>query len=528
MARYFVRLKLRLIRNGLRLGSAQVVGLVLSLCVALPLAGLGFTLLAVVPRAEPDARLPVAVLSFTAVFVGWLLAPLLAFGTDDTLDPARLALLPLTRRQLMTGLLAASTIGVVPLAILVALSGAVVGFSPPGPGAVVVVAAVVVELLLCVTASRALVTSLSGFLRSRRARDISVVVSVTLVLVFNLAVQVSGRVLGAADRAAVDQLAKVLGWLPPGLVARAAVDAGDGHLLTALGELGLGAAAVVVLLMVWAAALDRLSTTAESATTTTRAPGLFSGILRFLPRTRSGAVAAKDLRYAWRDPRRRAGLISVAPVAFLPLASILFSDGGAGPVLVLAALTSAGLVVIQSLNHLGMDGPPYWVNVAAGEDLRADLGGKTLATVLLGTPLCTGVALMIAALTGGWAYVPLVVVLAVGLLLLGTGVSNVVSVLAPQPVPEGTNPWASGNTGQGCATGLITLLGMGVMAVLCVPVVIAVVGALAVWRPGLVAVSLVTVAYGYVLWRAGLAMAARRAEGRLPELLEAISPKRAG
>lgn len=528
MARHFARLKLRLIRNGLRIGSAQVVGLVLSICVALPLAGLGFALLAVLPRAEPDARLPVAVLSFTAVFLGWLLAPLLAFGTDDTLDPARLALLPLTRRQLMTGLLVASTIGVVPLAILVALSGAVVGFSPLGPGAVVVVAAVVVELLLCVTASRALVTSLSGFLRSRRARDISIVVSVTLTLVFNVALQVGSRVLGTADRRVVDQVSEVLGWLPPGLVARAAVDAGDGYLLGAVGELALGAAVVVVLLVAWAAALERLSTTAESATNTTRAPGLFSGVFRFLPRTRSGAVAAKDLRYAWRDPRRRAGLISIAPIAFLPLASILFSGEGAGPLLVLAALTSAGLVVIQSLNHLGMDGPPYWVNVAAGDDLRADLGGKTLATVLLGTLLSTGVALVLAAITGGWAYVPLVVILAVGLLLVGTGVGNVVSVLAPQPVPEGTNPWASGNTGQGCSTGLITLLGMGVMAVLCVPVIIAAVAALVVWPPGLVAVGLAAVVYGYVLWRVSLAMAARRAEGRLPELLDAISPKRAG
>ncbi len=528
MARHFARLKLRLVRNGLRIGSAQVVGLVLSICLALPLAGLGFLLLAALPRAEPDSGLPVAVLSFTAVFLGWLLAPLLAFGTDDTLDPARLALLPLTRRQLMTGLLVASLIGVVPIATLVALSGAVVGFSPLGPGAVVVVAAVAVELLLCVTASRALVTSLAGFLRSRRARDISVVVSVMLILVFNLALQVGGRVLGAADRALVDQLTDVLGWLPPGLVARAAVDAGDGRLLIAVGELILGAAVLVVLLVAWSAALSRLSTTTESATTTTRSPGLFSGLFRFLPRTRAGAVAAKDLRYAWRDPRRRAGLISVAPIAFFPLAGVLFSGESAGPLLVLAALTSAGLLGIQAVNHLGMDGPPYWVNVAAGDDLRADLGGKSLATMLLGTLLTTIVALVLAAVTGGWAYVPLVVILSVGLLLVATGIGNVVSVIAPQPVPEGTNPWASGNTGQGCATGLITLLGMALIAVLCLPVIAALVAALVLWRPGVAAVALFAVTYGYLVWRVTLTLAARRAAGRLPELLDAISPKRAG
>jgi len=37
--------------------------------------------------------------------LGWALLPLLAFGTDETLDPARLQLLPLAKRPLMTGLL---------------------------------------------------------------------------------------------------------------------------------------------------------------------------------------------------------------------------------------------------------------------------------------------------------------------------------------------------------------------------------------------------------------------------------------
>ncbi len=528
MARHFARLKLRLIRNGLRIGSAQIVALVLTICVAVPVAGIGFFLLAIVPRAEPDSRLPIAVMSFTAVFFGWLLAPLLVFGTDETLDPARLELLPLSRRQLMTGLLVSSTIGVTPLATLVALSGAVVGFATLGPGAVLVAAAVVVELLLCVSASRALITALARVLRSRRARDISVVVSVTLAVAFNAILQVGGRVLGNADRRVVDQVTDVLGWFPPGLVARSVVHAGDGDLLTATAELALGAGVVVVLLVVWARALDRMSTTAESTTTTTRAAGLYSGLLRFLPRTRSGVVAAKDLRYAWRDPRRRASLISIAPLACLPLASILFSPDETGTGVVFAALGAGGLFGIQSLNHLGMDGPPYWANVAAVGDIRADLTGKTIATVALGTLLSTIVAFVLAAFTGGWVYVPLVVILAVGLLLVETAVGNLTSVMAPQPVPEGSNPWGGGNAGQGCTASLITLAGMAVMVLVCVPVIVAMVVTLLVWRPGLVVVSVLTLVYGYVLWRASLGMAARRVDWRLPELLDAISPKRAG
>ncbi len=528
MARHFARLKLRLIRNGLRTGSARVVALILSICVAVPVAGIGFLLLAAVPRAEPGARLPVAVLSFTAVFFAWLLAPLLAFGTDETLDPARLELLPISRRHLMTGLLVASIIGVTPLATLVALSGAVVGFATLGPGAVLVAAAVIVEVLLCVSASRALITALSRMLRSRRARDISVVVSVSLAVVFNVGIQVGGRLLDSADRRMVDQASEVLGWLPPGLVGRSVVHAGTGDLITATVELALGAGVVAVLLVAWSRALDRMSTTAESTTTTTRAAGLYSGLLRVLPRTRSGVVAAKDLRYAWREPRRRAALVSMAPLACLPLAGVLFSSEEAVPAVVFTAVSTGGLFGLQSLNHLGMDGPPYWTNVAAGGDLRADLAGKTISTVTLGTLLSVIAAVALAAFAGGWGYMPLVAILAVALLLVETAVGNLMSVTAPQPVPEGSNPWGGGNTGQGCTTSLISLAAMGAMALLCVPVVVAVLVALMLWRPGLVAVSLLAVVYGYLLWRASLAMAARRAEERLPELLDAISPKRAG
>ena len=109
MAGHLVGLKLALLRNGLtRTGWQGWAGLVLGVVVGLPLAAGGFLLLAVAPRAAPEVGPALVQVAFLALFVGWLVFPLLTFAAESTLDPARLVLLPLAPRQLAVGLLAAS------------------------------------------------------------------------------------------------------------------------------------------------------------------------------------------------------------------------------------------------------------------------------------------------------------------------------------------------------------------------------------------------------------------------------------
>ena len=76
---------------------------------------------------EPPVR-PVMAAAFGGgvLVLGWLLLPLVFFGVDETLDPARFALLPLPRRTLVTGLFAAALISVPVFAVLVAVAGLVV------------------------------------------------------------------------------------------------------------------------------------------------------------------------------------------------------------------------------------------------------------------------------------------------------------------------------------------------------------------------------------------------------------------
>jgi hypothetical protein len=206
----------------------------------------------------------------------------------------------------------------------------------------------------------------------------------------------------------------------------------------------------------------------------------------------------------------------------------LFAKGGIPrPPAVLIGLSIPFFMgTFSGLNQFGVDGAAYWTNVAAGNDPRADLLGKNLAAVVVTTPALVIVTLALAALTGGWAYVPLTVVLGLSVLAVGLGVGNVVSVVAPLPLTESTtNVWGQ-QSGQGCATGAIHGLALLVDMVLLVPVALGV-AVCYLWPPALVAVGPLALVYGILLWNIGLRRAVRRVWWRLPELLDALSVKQA-
>src|SRR2546430_17468214 len=74
---------------------------------------MGFALFLLSGAVGPaDGGLVMAALTGTALVLGWLFLPLLFFGVDETLDPARFALLPLPRRTLAVGMLAAACVGI--------------------------------------------------------------------------------------------------------------------------------------------------------------------------------------------------------------------------------------------------------------------------------------------------------------------------------------------------------------------------------------------------------------------------------
>jgi ABC-2 type transport system permease protein len=248
--------------------------------------------------------------------------------------------------------------------------------------------------------------------------------------------------------------------------------------------------------------------------------GLFPRWLRWLPANRMGAVAAKELRLQWREPRRRAQLISAGFFALLPLFS-LRASGGLGHASVLIAAFPAMIFGIAALNQYAFDGPRFWMHLAAGDDARADLLGKNIETALVSMPIACAVAVVVAALTGGWAYVVPVIVLAGLAVGVQLGIGNVTSVIMPVALPDsGTSAWAN-NTAQGMQVIVPALLGMLVTGVLIGPFV-ALTGFLGA-KPVILAVMAVEVALGWGAWRLGLRIALRRSATRQPELLAQLS-----
>jgi len=382
MARHFLRLKLTLLRNGLRSNWLRKLGIGFSAFAWfwLVVAALGLLL------ASRSQGLVVP-LVFDSFFLGWLFLPLLGMGTDETLDPSRLALLPLEGPALMRGLLTASLVGLGPVATLAALSGAAIRARPGLAESLVIGAAVAVELLLCVVGSRAMTTLFSGVLRSRRGRDLLVFVVAVAGIVPALAGQIVPRLLVSPNHKTITlgPAGRALSWLPPGWLAQAILQARAGRLPVAIAELSAGVAAVAAGLWLWSWALQRALTTSEpaSAKQGRKGPGLFSPPLSFLPRTRTGAMAAKEMRYMWRDPRRRASLLSVVILLAFPVAGILMGRTHSRQ-LVLLAGAGALVLCLQAVNQFGLDGPAFWMNVAAGGDPAADLRGKNLAIAVLG------------------------------------------------------------------------------------------------------------------------------------------------
>ena len=532
MALVFARLKLHLLRNGFR-SRQRLVMFVLAAVAAGWIAIAGFSLLASF-RTRPDEARDATTVLFASVALGWTLLPVLGFGTDETLDPQRLWLLPLSRPRLVGGLLVASLVGIAPVATLAALSGAMVALPHAAVEAVFVAVGVVGTLLLGVVASRALVTVLTPLLRSRRGRDV-MIVAVAILAVAPQALRFIGpHTSGSLTRRTLADAARTVRWTPFALGGTVATDGSRGRYGVALLAAVALAALIAALLWVWSATLERASTAADTPSSRAQQPArsrpalaLFPRYTPWLPHDRAGAVAAKDLRYLARDPRRRAALISALAFPVVLLVSAV-GKGSAGPATTLFGLVATLPASQLSINQFGLDGEAFWANVVSGDAPAADLAGKNLANALFVTPFVMVASLVFAAVSGGWSYLPLTFGLLPAALGVVLGAGNVTSVLAPYALPDKRNPTAA-NTGQGCIAGFTSLACMAAEALVLAPPAIVVAVSLATLP--LAAATPVSIAvadaYGAAVWLAGRRIAARNAAHRLPEILAAVSPKHA-
>lgn len=480
----FVRLKLRILGNGMRGSPARVVRFVIAGVFGLVLAGLGFLAFFASGVIGHDGGYVLAALVGAAIVLGWVLLPLLFFGVDETLDPARFALLPLRRPTLAKGMLAGAVVGVPGAATALAMTALVVaGALRAGvAGAVVGLAGAVLAVLVCVLASRAVTSALAELLRSRRVRDLAaIILALVAASIGPLNLLISSTV-AHASLDPVLRVARVLGWTPLSAAFVAPYDIADGRPLLAVARLLVMAATAALLMWWW-------STTLESAMigTTAAAPsgnragrgGAVATLLpRLLRRATAGplvAITARELRYWWRDPRRRAAIISVTvggAVVPIALRATAAGDGDGGTVPLPVAVAFAALLAGAMLaNQFGMDGRAYAAHLLAGVPGRVDLRARANAITIIMLPVVMVITVAVAVLTGDLgALVPTIGT--VGAMFgTSTGVGSVVSVLVPYPMPESRNAFAVGN-GTGGAKGLLALVGMVASLVLAAPVLV--------------------------------------------------------
>src|SRR5439155_794296 len=96
----------------------------------------------------------------------------------------------------------------------------------------------------------------------------------------------------------------------------------------------------------------------------------------------------------------------------------------------------AGILAVSSAYQFSYDGAGYWLHVAAGGDVRADLAGRNLGQALVILPVVMFTGAVVAAVADGWAYLPPAAGLADAAVGVGLGVGDVVSVRTPVPMPE--------------------------------------------------------------------------------------------
>ncbi|NUU17083.1 hypothetical protein HP550_07450 [Cellulomonas humilata] len=515
MVAHLVRLKLTLLRNGLRRSPWQVVGLVVGAIYGLGALVLVVGSMGVLSVQEPDIRGLVVVLVGSVLVLGWWVVPLVAFGIDSTVDPARFVTFGIPRRSLLTGLALTGLIGI-PGVVSAGSALALAGVWWRTPVALVVgIVCSVIGLATCVIGARATTSAASTLVASRRFREVAAALAV---LPFIVVGPILGRLSDSSAITArtLEQIAEVLSWTPLGAAWAVPGDVADGQWATAAARFGIAVATLLVVVVVWDRAFAHALVNPAHEKVSTRGHGL--GWFDRLPATPLGAVTARCLTYWARDPRY------ALAVAIVPVLAIVFyvvsPDGG----LVLLIGPIAGYLMGWGISaDVAYDGTAFWTHVAAPLHGTTDRLGRVIAAGTIAVPAVVVLTIGSALLAGQPEVIPALLGLSFGVLLTALGGSSVLSALVVYPVQlPGENPF---QTKQGASMATVLSQFAGWLAVMALSLPEIVLAVLAV-RGGSATLGWVTLVVGILLGSVLLAIGVRiggRALDRTgPDLLRKI------
>jgi ABC-2 type transport system permease protein len=474
--------------------------------------------------ASPQALGQYLAWSALFLFLIWVTLPVIIFPLDENLDPQQLANLPITPNRMVAGLAAASLIApstVVPLIVIGSNTATL------SAGWWMVIPSAVVYLGLLAVGSQLFSATISGILRTRRGRDIATFLVLGLAagsfFVYR-SVNRSIAEIGVADSA---MSYPILDWwplLPPVAAQKAMIDAAAGNVAPALLALAVAAAGLLVLASLWRNLLGWLLTTpAQQSKPASRARkgGMATGPWGVIP-----TMARKEFRFYVRDPRQR--LVWTGTVIFVGLAvggAVMNATGFfdlrerewaplVAPILVLFV----GLPIALNLFGWERNAASYLFVLPAKP--HQILLGKNLAVATALSVETVLLTLGLAAFTGQWAWVWLVVPLTVSAIGCQLAVGNLISVLTPLRLPrEGTDVFAQ-STEQGClaiVSQTVSFFAIGLLLVPPASIVVLTVEFGQVLSPWVAALA--AIGWGLAFYGISLFLSSRLLRRRMPEVL---------
>jgi ABC-2 type transport system permease protein len=504
--------------------------------------GLGYLAL---PRAAA-AQLLFATLA--GLYIAWTALPIIQYTVNEGLDVSRLATYPLTRAERMIALTLATLLDP-PVFIIAALFVAVgVGWYA-GPLSLAIVIPALLLLYIHITGlSQMTVAALVGMLRSRRYRDLSVVIFALISVACSLSGQFATALLRNVNSLQLLSrldIGRYTQWAPPGMAARAIIQASQGDMRGALLWLLALLALTPVLLGAWAWTLDRGVTSPESAgsararrvrapTTTSQARAVAPGAPRRRPWVSPVvmAVTGKDLRYLWRDPQIKASLLSSLVLLLIVFAPNLargndstpppefFTSVFSGTQPLLAPLPALLIVLTLAMNSLGLERQGLRTLMLFPTKSLDIFWGKNLAVALVSLVAQAALISVSCVITGSWALWPVAFGggIAGTLTLLGAG--NVTSALLPLRVRSLATGASNISSNNGCLRSVISLVALWSTLFALAPVFVLLLGPLLLLHRWWFIVTVpLALLYGFAIYQVATRLIARWLDRHAPEII---------
>lgn len=521
MVAHLLRLKLTLLRNSLKRSTAQLVGVILGGLYGLGMLAFLVSGLVFLGSADPELIRTILVIGGSATVLGWIVIPIAVSGVDMTLDPARFVTYTIPMRQLLAGLVLGGLVGIPGLVTLIAALTLVITWIRYPAAALTALVCGLLAVVLCVVASRLVTTAVSALTGSRRFKDVNGIVA--FLPLFFLGPIIGGLAAGfQSSPGFAGKLADVLAWTPLGALWAAPADVAAGNPLLAVVRVLIGVATLAVFVLLWSRSLSHALVTPPYNAVTKKAGGNLGWFSRF-PATPSGAVAARALTYWVRDPRYAASLILIPLLAVL----LFLSGGGAGGAFAFVGPIAAFLLAWAISADVSYDNTAFSLHLSTGVSGRDDRWGRAAALLVFALPATLVLTVVPLLIAGRMEDLPVMLGLALGFLLTGTGLSSFISARYTYNVPLPGESAFKAPPGTNFLMFVVQFGGWLVMLLLALPEIILTIvyfvsgDGLYGWLTLLVGVLL-----GGAVLLIGIRAGGRWYDRRAPELLLAVSRNR--